>query len=365
MDKDPCIKTLSYELVHHLPKIDLHSHLSGSIGQEKLSELLKNRHQQHFEKFDCLQAFGSITEANKKCFNYFDAVYKVVTDLVALKECTTSVLDMFASENCVYLELRTEPKSFEIGKSTAEQYVDVVQECITELNTPVHRMDVKLCLSIKRDHNHTTSIEAVVEKLDKIIMVSKKYSDLVVGIDICGNPLHDTIISKILPALLQRQECFKSIPILFHIGEVENDEECDAVIDHIERLNIRRLGHVIQLKEHHINKLNSIGEKGYVLGIEMCPTSNQVASQWKDMKSHHFGKWWCKCSPNLLFSINTDDRGLFSCTLTGEIHKLANCFGLTIKDLCDIQKQAIQSSLSTNKEEIIKQIDHFYNNCVK
>jgi len=365
MDAEDSNKSLSFEFVHQLPKIDLHSHLSGSIGQEKLAELYKRRYEKSLDFLDCHQDFGTPEDANAWCFSYFSVVSKVVIDLVSLKECTKSVLESFANENCIYLELRTEPKAFEVGNSTADQYVDVIRECVSELNSPVHRMHVKLCLSIKRSYADASTTDMVISKIDKIIEISKRHRDLVVGIDICGNPEDDTVLSRLLPALLERSDCFKKLPITFHIGEVDADEEVDKIIDNIEALNIRRLGHVIHLKDRHIDRLNALAENGYRLGIEMCPTSNQVTSQLKHVKYHHFGRWWSKSAEKLLFSINTDDCGLFSCNLTGEVHKLANSFGLTMDELCTIQRQAVQSSFFPNKHELTEKTDQFSKNRCK
>jgi len=353
------VNDLNVESVRQIPKVDLHAHLSGSIDQQKLASMYLNRCGKTFETFDCQQDFRSAEEANKRCFEYFDAVSKVVTDLASLRESTREVLRSFAEENCVYLELRTGPKAFKSGNSTPEQYVDVVRECITELNTPFHRMEVKLLLSVKRSLNEARTKEMVINQIDKVLEIYQNNTDLVVGVDVCGNPKDATLIPNILPALMERRQHFKEVPITFHLGEIDDDEECDIVIDHIEALNIRRLGHVVHLKDRHIDRLNALADNGYILGIEMCPTSNQVTTQSKNMRDHHFGRWWRKCRQTLLFSINTDDCGLFSCSVTGENLKLAQGFDLSLKDLCDIQMQSIRSSFHPNKEELIKKVDDF------
>merc|ERR1712168_806507 len=96
---------VSAELVRQMPKLDLHSHLSGSISQDKLSQMFQQRCGKTFHTFDCQQDFQTPEEANRGCFEYFDAVSKVVTDLASLRDSTRSVLQSFADENCMYLEL--------------------------------------------------------------------------------------------------------------------------------------------------------------------------------------------------------------------------------------------------------------------
>merc|ERR1712168_1788422 len=108
----------------------------------------------------------------------------------------------------MYLELRTGPKAFKSCGSTAEQYLGVIRECITELNSPHHRMYVKLILSVKRTLAEARTKDMVMEQIDQVIELSKKNADLVVGMDICGNPEDATMLSNIVPALLDRQSCF-------------------------------------------------------------------------------------------------------------------------------------------------------------
>ncbi|CAK9091536.1 unnamed protein product [Durusdinium trenchii] len=105
---------LSLEEVRALPKVELHAHLSGSITQEKLIELLERRGQGG--SFQPFNFHGDLSNALQKCFGYFAKVASVVVDLETLKECTLHVLDSFAAENCIYLELRTSPKQFKAWK---------------------------------------------------------------------------------------------------------------------------------------------------------------------------------------------------------------------------------------------------------
>ena len=352
---------INEELIRKLPKVDLHAHLSGSISQQKLAEMLKRDCGKTFEMLDCQQSIGTPEEANRRCFDYFDAVAQIVTNLSALRECTRSVLEAFADENCIYLELRTGPKSFKVG-NTPEEYVDVVRECIAELNTPHHRMHVKLLLSVKRTLGEASTRELVLAQIDKVIELSRKNDDLVVGVDVCGNPKDETLLCNVLPALMDRKTFFQDFPLTFHVGEVDNDEECDAVIDHIVPLNIRRLGHVIHLKDHHIDRLNELSGQGYSVGIEICPTSNQTTTQLSDIRDHHFGRWWRKCRQHLQMSINTDDCGLFSCSVSGEIMKVIQGFGLSLGDVLTLQKKAIESSFYPDKEELINLVDTFDSN---
>ena len=72
----------------------------------------------------------------KKTFDYFIDLYRVLKDLDSLQECTEHVLEEFHKTNCIYLEIRTEPKSFFNGKdeevTTPYQYTETVQTAINK-----------------------------------------------------------------------------------------------------------------------------------------------------------------------------------------------------------------------------------------
>ena len=147
-----------YAQVKALPKVELHAHLSGSITQEKLNETLDERGEKKFELFDVVETKKSDT--NQKAFDYFINVYRVLKDLDSLQKCTEHILEEFHKNNCIYLEIRTEPKPFFNGKgeevTTPYQYIETVQTAINKFyakcsSEKLPKMIVKLILSIKRD----------------------------------------------------------------------------------------------------------------------------------------------------------------------------------------------------------------------
>eukprot|EP00971_Amphidinium_carterae_P288372 5724974-Amphidinium_carterae.1 len=155
--------------------------------------------------------------------------------------------------------------------------------------------------------------------------------------------------------MLERKEVFKDLPVTFHTSEVVSAEEDAAIVNGMADLNIRRLGHVCFLADTCREKLlaGSVYADGAKVGIELCPTSNRVTRELSSLEKHHFPIWW-KQSEHILLSINTDDTGLFSCTLSGEVYDIATAFHLTVEDVLEIQAQAIESSFHPDKGRLTK-----------
>lgn len=353
----------SLEEIRALPKIDQHAHLSGSITQQKLIQLLSERgNGDTFEPFDCRL---DVSNALVKCFDYFDKVAKVVTDLATMKASALHVFDTFAAENTLYLELRTSPKAFKApsGTTTKLQYLETIQEAIVEFQGYAEErfgfvMDIKILLSVNR--GIAKSKEQALEQIDDILDSVGKFPELVVGVDVCGNPAAATAVPFIIPALLERKKAFETLPITYHLAEVESREECELVLANMAALNIRRFGHCCFLPDDLRLKIlaGGIHSDGGKVGIELCPTSNLVTKEMKSLDEHHWPDWWNK-SDKVLISINTDDTGLFSCDLTSEVHDMAKVFKLTREDIINVQRQALESSFHPDKPGLMKRFEAF------
>ena len=396
-----------YKQVKALPKVELHAHLSGSITQKKLNEMLEVRGEKKFELFDVVEA--SKSDTNEKAFDYFINVYRVLKDLDSLQECTEHILEEFHKNNCIYLEIRTEPKPFfnvegeEV--TTRYQYIETVQTAIDKFHAKcsvdkLPKMMVKLILSIKRDakylvqgfikkpNPHSTEnsrfypskdetdeecdakINTLVSKIEQIEEFQMQFPDLIVGVDICGNADYSTVAVYIIPALekcqIRNKNIFKKLPITFHAGEVEDDEECDLILDKSKLLNIKRLGHCSFFKECHIKRAIELN-----LGIEFCPTSNLFLKRMENLDEHYLKDWiqLLKCKENKVsqrnegedvtasllsevgYSINTDDAGWFYCDLTSENYDIATALNLTIDDLKSLTRSAISSAFVPEEEK--------------
>ena len=396
-----------YKQVKALPKVELHAHLSGSITQKKLNEMLEVRGEKKFELFDVVEA--SKSDTNEKAFDYFINVYRVLKDLNSLQECTKHILEEYHKNNCIYLEIRTEPKPFfnEKGEevTTPYQYIKTVQTAIDKFHAicsvdKLPKMIVKLILSIKRDakylvqgfikkpNPHSTEnsryypskdeteeecdakINVLVSKIEQIEEFQTQFPDLIVGVDVCGNADYSTVAEYIIPALekcqIRNENIFRKLPITFHAGEVEDDEECDLILDKSKLLNIKRLGHCSFFKEYHIKRAIELN-----LGIEFCPTSDSFLKRMENLDEHYLKDWIqiLKCKENEVskrneeedistsllsevgYSINTDDAGWFYCDLTSENYDIATALNLTIDDLKSLTRGAISSAFVSEEEK--------------
>ncbi|KAG7126307.1 Adenosine deaminase-like protein A like [Verticillium longisporum] len=122
-------------------------------------------------------------------------IYGLLPDAASLTRATRSVLDDFAADGVRYLELRTTPRR--TTEMTKEVYVRTVVAAIQaweadQTTSPTTgssalRMHTRLILSIDRRDALPEAHEVL-----RIADLLRRESDMIVGIDLCGDPAKRT-----------------------------------------------------------------------------------------------------------------------------------------------------------------------------
>src|SRR4051812_46400077 len=200
---------ISLEYCKLLPKIELHAHLSGSVREETIIQLLqqesksknKNSNNNNNDNSDnkdidsenvvdyklCEDKFVNEFSTFKlgdrnlnECFVVFKILHRLLNNLDILYTVTKQVISDFKSDNVVYLELRTTPRKF--NNSTKLDYINTVIKAIKECELLYNNsIIVRLLLSIDR----TQTLEDATETLELALNNNDNY---IVGLDFSGNP---------------------------------------------------------------------------------------------------------------------------------------------------------------------------------
>jgi adenosine deaminase len=310
----------------NLPKIELHAHLNGSFRETTLKSLYEEKYQRTLQLPQ--------TRTTEDCFNIFALIHRLVDNVKAIKKITSEVIEDFAAENVVYLELRTTPKTNPLTKMSKEDYIEAVLEAMNEtMARSQHRIIAKLILSI----NRAQSLE---EAIDTVQLALRFKHKGVVGIDFSGNPNVSSFVS-FLPAL-QLARGTSRLPITAHFAETDNPIESKIILD----FRPERLGHACCLDTDLFSYMQATK-----IPLEICLTSNLKSQTVKNLKEHPFLRFYKEGYP---ITLSTDDKGLFSITLSHEYLLVASEAHLSKSALFDISFKSIDYIFSDDytKEQL-------------
>ncbi|XP_071447267.1 N6-Methyl-AMP deaminase [Hetaerina americana] len=320
-----------------LPKLELHAHLNGSISDKTLLELSQTLDNKG-TNYDNIKQFimGCKDRSLEECFKMFSLIHSMTVSASIIRKVTKDVIEDFAGDGVVYLELRSTPRQVE-GSMTKNEYMDAIIESIRE-SKELYPIIVKLIVSIDRK----SGVTEAEENLELAIQAKEANPDIVLGIDFSGNPAIGEI-DDFIPVLQCAQKSGFSLAI--HCAEVP----CELETKKILQLNPERLGHATCI---HPDAGGSdelwktlIESK---IPVELCLTSNVKTSTVKDYRNHHFDHLYKIGHPIVL---GTDDKGVFSTSLSDEYCIAAKTFELDNDQLWQLSYDSINYAFASEYEK--------------
>ncbi|KAJ8963131.1 hypothetical protein NQ318_018596 [Aromia moschata] len=315
-----------------LPKIELHAHLNGSLSEKTLRKL-GCLDESILEYHKLLNIINKTDRTLDECFELFKIAQTATSSKNSVYLATQSVIEEFAQDNVIYLELRTTPRAE--NDMTKQEYIESVLKGIKDSKSDII---VKLILSIDRRHDKVCSEDS----LDVIVKMREEYPGIIKGIDLSGNPyvggFDECLFSK------AREHGLRTT---IHCAEIPNDNEVQQILN----FHPERIGHATSIHpDFGGSKENWQLYCKAKIPAEFCLTSNVVCGTSKCYAEHHIQQWM---KNDLPFSINTDDKGVFCTSLSKEYEHVLNNFDLSKADLWNITYNAIDHCFASTEEIIL------------
>jgi adenosine deaminase len=319
------------ELLHALPKTDLHCHLDGSLRLRTLLELAEQQEvrlpadtEEGLAKAMKLgQHHGSLEEYLKG----FDITLSVMQTEDALYRTAYELAIDAAAENCRLIEVRYAPVLHLQKGLKPTVVVEAVLEGLRAATRETGILAGVLVCGI-RNMSPDTSL-----RLAELSVAYKNRG--VLGFDLAGaehgNPAKD------------HQEAFQlilnnNINCTVHAGEAYGPP---SIAQALHYCGAHRIGHGVRLREDG-DLLNYVND--HRIPIECCPSSNVQTGAVLDMASHPF-KFYLDFG--IRVTINTDNRLITDTTVTKELLVVSRQFGLTASDIRNILVAGFKSSFLT------------------
>uniref|UniRef100_A0A182TV97 Adenosine deaminase-like protein n=1 Tax=Anopheles melas TaxID=34690 RepID=A0A182TV97_9DIPT len=319
--------------------MELHAHLNGSLSNSTLAELRELKYGKEVPSAtdDCFyKILNGESLTLEECFKKFQYAHDLTDRREALARATERVIEEFAKDSVIYLELRTTPKC--TAQMTKREYLTTVLDVIRKSSENQRGIVVKLLPSIDR----SKGVQEAMENVNLAIELSSSFPGLMVAFDLSGNPF-GTTFSDFVPALRRARE--HGFRLALHCGEFEDEQEVKEMF----ALGVDRIGHGTFIEGE-----NLAFAQEHKIPFECCLTSNVKCKTVPSYEDHHVAKL-------LKLKHPTDDFGVFETSLSQELKICASTFSLTKADMVEMQRNAIEYSFASEQEkkELRAKIEQF------
>lgn len=312
--------------VRNIPKAELHVHIEGTITPA----MAHRKAAEHGLSLpaDIFDAQGNFTWTDfADCVTrVYDAVAEVVRTPQDYEDITHDYLVRCADEGAIYVELIISPDHAARMGISYKDMVDGMARGIDKARAETG-IEARMNATLVR---HLPDA-ALWKAAQDIISYRHPY---VTGLDLAGAekagdiPRHRPIFKHIKDATNAE------LGWRLHAGEaVGAGNVADALA-----IKVRRVGHGVRAIEDQ-SVMQEVARRGVVL--EVCPTSNVLAGIYPSYAAHPLKKLF---DAGVRVTLNSDDPGLFNCSIGSEYQVAKDHFGLNNAQLARITRTAIEAA---------------------
>jgi adenosine deaminase len=331
----PPALAVTEELLHALPKTDLHCHLDGSMRVKTILELAEQQKVRlPADTVDGLaQAIhmGQVCKSLEEYLVAFDVTLSVLQTAEALYRSAYELAVDAASENVRYLEVRYSP-ALHLQKGL--KMTTVIDSVLEGLRAAKRETRIKCGVIVCgiRHINPQTSM-----RLAELSVAYKNRG--VIGFDLAG-------AEASFPAK-DHKDAFQlilknNVNCTAHAGEAFGPESISQAIHY---LGAHRIGHGTRLREDG-DLLNYVND--HRIPLEVCPSSNVQTGAVPSLAAHPLKFYF---DYGLRVTINTDNRLITDTTVTKELWLAHKELGLELEDLTTIIVSGFKSAFLPFREK--------------
>ena len=318
--------------IREMPKVELHVHLEGSTRPETLLKLAK-RHAIQLPADDLagLHEWFQFTD-----FGHFLEVYlKIAASLKTPEDVeliTREFLEGQASQNVRYCEVIYSPYTqYLINGLPFEEQMDALNRG-RAFAKETYGIECQFIFDISREtepEQGMTVAEWAISAMDRGVCA------LGLGGPEVGNPPE-----KFKAAFELAYEA--GLPAIPHAGEIAGPESIRGAL---EWLHPVRIEHGVRALEEPelVETLRDLQ-----MPLDVCPTSNICLKVFPSLEEHPLPQMMAM---GLNVTINSDDPPLFSTTLTDEYLKAVGVMGLSLDDLHQLVRNAINAAMLPDEKK--------------
>ena len=329
------------ELLHRLPKAELHVHLDGSLRPETMLELAAEYGKRmpahdpaHLADYMHVQDARNLVEYLER----FSITLSVMQTAEALERIAYELAEDLAGENVRYAEIRYSPI---LNTQDGLPLTEAVDAPLRGLRRAQQDFGIETAIIICGIRNMEPATSRDLADL------TVAYKDRgVVAFDLAGAEYN-------YPAKKHKDAFYtvinKNMAATIHAGEAYGAESIHQAL-HYCRAN--RIGHGTRLFED-ADLMRFMND--FRIPIEICLTSNVQTKAVESFETHPLRQYY---DYGLVLSLNTDNRLMSATTVTDEYWRAHRYLGFTWEELVDIALMGFKSSFMhrPRKLELLSQV---------
>ncbi|MDQ0116280.1 adenosine deaminase [Paenibacillus harenae] len=331
------------DVLHIMPKVELHVHLDGSVKASTIRELAESRADSSLPESDdellSLMQADPDTTSLTQYLSKFSFVLPYMQTAEAIERIAYELVEQAAEQQVRYMEVRFAPWLHTHQGLSIE---DAIRHTVNGLRSGEEQFGtvaraIVICM---RNHSFEQNIEA-------IEAASLFYAKGVVAVDLAGDeasyPAHQ------FAPLFERAKALK-LPITIHAGEAAGAFNVRAAV---EELGAMRIGHGVRMEEDP-----AVIElvKAKKIPLEMCPISNIQTKAVEGWTSYPLRKY---IEEGIIVTVNTDNMTVSDTTITKEYTALMEYCGLTLNDIAALVMNGVKAAFLEDgpKAELVKRFE--------
>jgi len=303
-------KPFTKENVQQYPKVELHCHLDGSLSLSALRKMAAVTGAELPADDAALYDLTTAPLETDSLIQYLKR-FQIVTDLMQtpeqLKIAGYDMVETAAKDGLIYLEARFAPQISTAKGLSVEEVIAALLDGL-HAGTKHFGIPVNAIVCAMRDRPLDECID--------VFQTAAKFKDQgVVGLDFAGDEFNHPAL-EIAPAV--KAGLKTGLPFTLHAGEAGPVDNVAVSLT----LGAKRIGHSV-----HMSGFPATIEQAKRAGatIEMCPSSNVQTKAIDGYENFPLAEF---LSAGLKVTLNTDDRTVSDVTLTSEVMKMHEQFGL-------------------------------------
>lgn len=316
--------------VRKIPKAEIHVHIEGTVtpdmARRKAAENNIVLPDDLFNEDGSDYAYKDFVDIVTRVYDHVASTIRSEKDY---EDITYDYLRRNAEEGCIYTEL-----------IVSSDHADMVglgyQGMLAGITRGIDRArrDFDIECRINSAMVRHFPMDQVAEVAETIVRHPHKY---VTGIDLAGAEQAGDVL-KFKP-LFDKIAQGSALGVRLHVAENAGPVNgWDAL-----RLNPTRFGHGVRSIEDPALIAELVKRK---IVLEVCPTSNVLAGIYPDYAAHPLRKLM---QQGVRVTLNSDDPGLFNCSIGSEYQVAKDHFGLSDRELVQITRTAIEAAYVDEK----------------